>query len=293
MVLSTSPVGTEGPAVLRRSWLRLAFLIVLSGALSGGCKKADNNALRWGADEEGGAPYISKDLKNDKFVGFEVELIEALSREIGRPIEHQHCEFKNLYKDLERKDIDLAMNGLEVIPEREKEVRFSRPYYIYRLQLVARKDAAFTSLKDLEGKDVKVGTLINTAASRLLEKLKIPAVLFDDQVNPYRKLAEGELDAVLLDLPIAIYVVKKNAELNDKLKFVGAAVAPGRYAIAFRKQDEELARKFDDALGRLIKNGELKRIYEKWELWNDDQKLLDDPDGASKTLESLTTALGR
>ena len=43
------------------------------------------------------------------------------------------------------------MNGLEVTPDRERKVRFSRPYYVYRLQLVAREgDDRFQNLKDLE-----------------------------------------------------------------------------------------------------------------------------------------------
>jgi polar amino acid transport system substrate-binding protein len=100
--------------------------------------------------------------------------------------------------------------------------------------------------------------------------------VYDDQVNPYNELALGRVDAVLLDLPIAIYVVQKNDELNTKLKFTGEPIEKGHYAIAFRKRDEALAQQFDSALERLAKNGELKRIYEQWGLWNDDQKELVD-----------------
>ncbi len=258
--------------MLRYSSIGLLLVGVL---LSGGCQKPSSNALRWGADQEGGQPYVYMDAATGKLSGFEVDLTEALSKELGRPIEFSQRAFINLVNDLKRRDIDLAMNGLEVTPDREKVVRFSRPYYVYRLQLVGRNDASFTSLKDLEGKKgVQVGTLANTAASRLLEKLGIPTKTYDDQVNPYRDLAQGRLDAVLLDLPIAIYVVKKTDELNAKLKFVGEPMEPGYYAIAFRPEDEALAQQFDQALGRLIENGELKRIYEKWGLWNDDQKQL-------------------
>ena len=153
---------------------------------------------------------------------------------------------------------------------------FSRPYYIYRLQLVTRRDDdRFQSIKDLGGrKDVRVGTLSNTAASRLLDRLGIPTVAYDDQVNPFKDLSLRRLDAVLLDLPVAIYVVKKNPDLNAKLKFVGEAIEPGTYAIAFRKRDEALADRVDKALGRMIETGELQRIYENWGLWNDDQERL-------------------
>jgi polar amino acid transport system substrate-binding protein len=259
--------------------LSLAALagLVLGTVGCGGDKLPRVDKLRWGADEEGGAPYISR-TKDGTYVGFEVDIAQALAKEIGRPIEYTPKAFKSLVDDLERGDIDLAMNGLEVTPDRQRIVRLSRPYYVYRLQLVTRKgDDRFASLADLEGKkDVTVATLENTAASRLLKKLGIPAKTYDDQVNPYNELADKVVDAVLLDVPIAIYVVRKNPELNAKLQFTGPPIEKGSYAIAFRKDNEALAQQFDEALGRLIKSGELRRILEKWELWNDDQKELAD-----------------
>jgi His/Glu/Gln/Arg/opine family amino acid ABC transporter permease subunit len=61
---------------------------------------------------------------------------------------------------------------------------------------------------------------------------------------------------------------------NDKLKFVGKPLAPGYYAIAFRKDEEELAEQVDGAIERLLNSGQLRRIYEKWHLWNTDQARL-------------------
>src|SRR5262245_20322993 len=263
-------------AVFPRRPLVLPFLILAAACGGERALAQENKPLRWGADEEGGAPYIMKDATGS-YAGFEVDLAKALEKDLGRPVEFTQYPFKQLTQGLERGDIDLAMNGLEVTEDRKARSLFSRPYYIYRLQLVARADDdRFKGLKDLAGKpDIVVGTMENTAASRLLKKRNIPANSgYDDQVSPYRDLALGRIDAVLLDLPIALYMVKKNDELNKKLQAVGPAIEPGEYAIALRKNDTELGRQIDEALGKLIQNGELQRIYEKWGLWNDDQKLL-------------------
>src|SRR5206468_2306256 len=45
----------------------------------------------------------------------------------------------------------------------------------------------------------------------------------------------------------------------------------GYYAIALRKDAAELADLVDRALGRGIDSGEVRRIYRKWKIWNDDQ----------------------
>ena len=106
--------------------------------------------LKWAADAEGGAPYIFKDPDHaDRNIGFEVELIAALDKELDRPIEFTQYQFSSLVPGLKRGDFDFAMNGIEVTPDRIKALRLSRPYYVYTLQLVARKDEArFQSLDD-------------------------------------------------------------------------------------------------------------------------------------------------
>jgi polar amino acid transport system substrate-binding protein len=229
--------------------------------------------LRWAADAEGGAPYIFKSPEHpDQYIGFEVELVAALARELGRPIEFVQYDFKSLLQGLERGDFDFAMNGLEVTPDRLRQVRFTQPYYRYRQQLVVRADETqIQSLDDcsrLTG--VVVGTMDDTAADRILDARGIAKRLYDNQTEPYEDLALGRTNGVLLDGPIAQYM----AAPNPKLKLAGPGVERGDYAIAVRRDDSKLADDLNAALARLIDSGELRKIYEKWSLWNDDQTTL-------------------
>jgi polar amino acid transport system substrate-binding protein len=244
-------------------------LIIASQAVAADQGQADR-PLVWAADAEGGAPYIFKDSEHPGLnIGFEVDLAAALARELGRPIRFRQYEFSSLFSGLERGDFDFAMNGLEITPDRKNRVRFSKPYYLYKLQLVARAgEQRFTTLEDCAGRaDLVIGTLENTAAERLLGKRGIPKKIYPGQVEPYGDLVLGRIDGVLLDLPIALYYAKK----NPQLQFAGEPFAPGYYAIAFRPGDQTLVDQVNAALDRLWKNGELQRIYEKWRLWNGDQ----------------------
>ncbi len=239
------------------------------GAESGA---ANPPPLRWAADAEGGAPYIFKDPKNpEKYVGFEVDLAEQLEKELGRRIEFQQYEFRSLVPGLERGDFEIAMNGLEITPDRRKVILFSRPYYIYALQLVARADEKrFRALEECRKEKLLAGTLEDTAAARLLDQMGIAKKLYNSQVEPYLDLQLGRIDAVLLDLPIAVYYARP----NPKLKFVGPQLGEGYYAIGFRKDQQALAAKFDIALDHIFESGQLRKIYEKWGIWNEDQTKL-------------------
>src|SRR5262245_59424938 len=166
---------------------------------------------------------------------------------------------------LERAAFDSAMNGLEITPDRLARVRFSKPYYAYKLQLVVRQDEdRFTSLEGVRKVNGVVGTLEDTAAARLLDARRIKKRLYDGQVEPYMDLAQNQLDAVLLDWPIVEYYAKKSMVTPDppKLKVVGRLIGRGYYAIAFDKKSEATARTVDEALDRLFAKGDLRRIYE-------------------------------
>jgi polar amino acid transport system substrate-binding protein len=259
--------------VAQRFMVGVLLFVCLSGVSADAADRVDAAApspLRWAADSEGGAPYIFINPENSsQYIGFEVELAEALGKEIGRKIDYVQYDFKSLVPGLQRGDFEFAMNGLEVTADRAKVIRFSRPYYVYTLQLVVRAgESRFDSLEKCKEIGGVVGTMEDTAADRLLDKMGVSKRVFGNQVEPYSDLELNRLDAVLLDLPIAMYYGKP----RETLRFLGPPREAGYYAIGFRKDQEELASQFDAAIERLAKKGELRKIYEKWHLWNDEQE---------------------
>lgn len=249
----------------------LSLLLLVAVAVPSSQGQPEKAPLRWGADAEGGIPYIfASPADPNTMIGFEVDLKAALEKELDRKIIFRQSDFKNLVQHLDRGDIDFAMNGLEVTADRKEQVLFSRPYYHFQLQLATRADETrFDSLSGLKEIGGVVGTLDNTAASRYLEKRGITMRVYDDQQGPYDDLDQGELDGVLMDLPIAMYVAHKN-QFNPRppaVQMVGHIFGSGEYAIAIKKDNQSLKEELDAALQRLEEKGELRRIYQKWNLW--------------------------
>lgn len=235
----------------------------------------DKPVLRWGSDAEGGAPYIFRDPnKNDLYLGYEVEIADALGQKLGRKMIFIQNKFEELTNGLQRRDYEMAMNGLEATPDRAAQFRLSRPYYVYRQQLVVRVDEKrFSTFEECLAQKRLVGTMTDTAADRILTQQSSPKKTYEGPTDAYRDLELGRVDAVLLDLPMAdVY-----ARPNPKLRFLGDPFAKGYYVIVFRKDSEDLAKQVDIALQELWKDGTLRRIFEKWRLWNADQLDLENP----------------
>lgn len=227
--------------------------------------------LLWGSDAEGGAPYAFPDPNDpSRLIGFEVDLARAIARELGVEARQVQNAWDSLIPALERGDFDIALNGLEITPEKKQTVLFTHPYYIYTEQLAVRKDEArIRGVGDLAGR--KVGTLSGSVAQEILQKIpRIDIRVYTGQAEPYEDLAIGRIDAVLMDSPIAAWYAKP----NPALKYAGPPMGEGEYGIAIRKADGELKARIDEILEKLYRSGELKKIYEKWGLWNGDQDKL-------------------
>lgn len=285
----------------RNSLLWAAVLVAavcFAGLFTSASHAQDAAPVYWGADPDGGVPYVFAG-SDSQIVGFEVDLKAALEKELGRKIEYKFNAFDSLVLGLDRGDISFAMNGLEITPERKELVRFTRPYYVYQLQLVARKgETRFKSIDDCRKAGVTIATLGGSSAHKLLEERKIKFRPYDDQEGPYLDLKKGEVDGVLLDLPIAIYYAVPDASLKharriEGLEFVGQPFAEGYYGIAVSKRNAALAEELDAALGRVMESGELKRILIEWELWNHEQYRLYTPKKERAGGDDGATSSGR
>jgi polar amino acid transport system substrate-binding protein len=220
--------------------------------------------LRWGADSEGGAPFEFQDPSDPaSLIGFEVDLMQAIGRILGRPAEFVQNQWDGLIPGLERGNYEMVVSGLEITPDRSQVINFSRPYYVTFEQLATRLDTSdILSLEDC--RDKRVGTLKGSLAQRILEARERLIVLsYDGQINAYEDLVSGRLDAVMMDHIIALY----NVVTLPQLKMVGAPVGRLEYGIGIRRQDKALLDQVNGALSQLIASGELQRILENWRIW--------------------------
>ena len=217
--------------------------------------------LTWGADEQGGEPYVFEDVsRGGALVGFEVDLADTLARALGVRARFVQNDWSTLVPSLERGTFDIALNGIEVTPALAARVAFSRPYYRFSERLVARRgDARIRDLASIAG--LRVGTLASSLSWQLAKKAGAEAVPYEGVDEPFIDLAHGRIDAVLLD----DIIVARYAARHPTLVVVGD-VAEGNYAIAMRPADADLRRAIDRALGAELASGAWRQTLARWQI---------------------------
>lgn len=230
--------------------------------------------LRWGNDAEGGAPYIFHAPDHPEILtGFEVDLANEIAGRLKLRSEFVQGNWDMLVPTLRQGgSIDIIIAGLERTPENQAKVAMSRPYYFFAQQLVVR--AGTPPVNGLEGmRGKKIGVLSGTASQRLAEaESGVDVKVYQDNVNYFRDLEVGRLDAVLTDTPIA----RAYLSGNTKLIPAGPPFARGAYAIAVRHDEASLLEVLNPLIASMLSDGTLERIYTKYGLWNDDQPRLAD-----------------
>ena len=212
--------------------LRVTATAVVIGCVLVSTASAQTPVLRWGADAEGGAPFVEADPEHpDRLRGFDVEIAELLAKALGRTPLFVQAAFTALDQSVKRGDFDVAINGLEDSPAKRAELAVSVPYYQFREVLTVRAADAgrFRSLADLRGH--KVATLGATLAWEILSAAQgthgVEPVSYDDDVHPYEDLLNGRVDAVLLDNVLAERSMRRQPGLVTQPE----AAAVGYYVV--------------------------------------------------------------
>ena len=197
----------------------------------------------------------------DKYVGFDIDMWDAIAKEIGVTYELRPMDFAGIIPALQTGQVDVALAGITIKPERQEVIDFSDGYYDSGLLLMVPTDSEITGYADLAGKKlaVKTGTSSSDYAEEHFKDTEIRK--FPNIDNAYLELRTGGVDAAMHDTPNVLYYV--NTAGGGAVKAVGEQMMAHEYGIGFPK-GSELTAKVNEALAAMKADGRYDAIYEKW-----------------------------
>ena len=203
-------------------------------------------------------------VEQDQLQGFEVDFMNAVGEEIGRPVEFVTMSFSGLIGALQSNRIDTVANQITITPEREATFVFTQPYVIDGAQVVtSAENTEINSVEDLRGHSVAVN--LGSNFEQLLRELP-----YADEIdirtyesNLEQDTALGRVDAFVMDRVSSATTIQ---ESGLPLRLAGEPFSEIRNALPFRNDEEgsALRDEVDAAITTLKENGTLTQISEKW-----------------------------
>jgi glutamate/aspartate transport system substrate-binding protein len=150
---------------------------------------------------------------------------------------------------------------------RAKDVAFANTLYVEEVRIAVKANSGIQSIGQLAGK--KVATTTGTTSVQLLRKHeKANGVNFDevfgkDHADSFLLLESGRADAFVMDGSILAGNIANSKNPKD-YKIVGEILSTEPIAIMVRKDDPEFKAAVNDAIAKIVKNGNMPKLWNKW-----------------------------
>jgi glutamate/aspartate transport system substrate-binding protein len=264
--------------LFHRSVLLLTLALFALPALSaeeltGTLKKIKDTGSITLGHRESSIPFSYYDDKQ-QVVGYSHELmlkvVDAIKQELKLPnlqVRLNSVTSQNRIPLVQNGTVDLECGSTTHNTERAKQVAFSNTIFIIGTRLLTKKDSGIKDFPDLTGKTVV--TTAGTTSERLIRKLNeekkmnMNIISAKDHGESFLTLETGRAVAFMMDDAL-LYGEMAKARKPGDWAVVGTPQSFEAYGCMMRRDDPQFKKLVDDALAKVMKSSEAKKIYEKW-----------------------------
>jgi polar amino acid transport system substrate-binding protein len=257
-----------------RIWFLIGLVAVLSAALiAAGCGDDDEDGGGGAATEdfqlvEEGRLTVGTDTPFPPFEigqppdisGYDIDVMNAIAEDLGLEVEYIDTGFGTIFRDTAQGQFDTAAAASTITAGRENTVDFTDPYYEAQQALLVPEDSDIASVDDLGGAVVGAqdGTTGETYANDETDAEEVRG--FPEGPNAIAAVQTGQVDAVIIDLPVAVDAVEKQGglEVAEEIttnELYGFAVAP---------DNDALREAMNESLQTLKEDGTIEELYQEY-----------------------------
>ncbi|MBR0372960.1 MAG: basic amino acid ABC transporter substrate-binding protein [Mogibacterium sp.] len=255
---------TKAMALLLIALLAVGMLAACGGGGDSG-DSGEEEVVVYIAGTEPTYPPFDSTTEDGEIIGFDMDLLNAIAEDQGFEVKYQAFEFDALIPATQAGNCDIIAAAMNIMPDRAEVVDFSDPYFESgKVILVKADNDTIKSDSDLTP-DMKVAAQIGTTEGEYVQQLaadgKIKeAVVLNQTTACILQLQNGDVDAVVIDAPVAMYYDLQ----NEDIKQIDSVIDPAQMAFAVNKGNDELLAKINAGLAHVKENGTYDALVEKW-----------------------------
>lgn len=229
----------------------------------------ESGTLTIGTDQPAYEPWFTEDTPENG-EGYESAVAYAVAEELGYAeddVTWTRVQFNAAIQPGNR-PFDFDINQFSITDERKQAVDFSSPYYTATQAVITTAGSAadgVTSVAEL--KDLRIGAQVATTSLQALTDVIDPAgdpVVFNSNDDAKLALQNGQVDAIVVDLPTAFYITA--AELDDGVivgQLENSGAGGDQFGLLLSK-GSPLTDCVSQAVDTLRENGTLADLEQEW-----------------------------
>ena len=267
---------------MNMAWLRFALALLALSAPVPAAQAQGHNKPTLDKIREYGAIYVGHReasvpfsyLVGDEVVGYSKDLcdriVDAIKDQLDDPtlkVIPVPVTSSSRLLMLMTGVIDLECGSTTNTKIRQQAVAFGVTTFVAGVKAVVRKDVGIERIVDLNGKVVvtTAGTTTERVVKTVLAARNASARAKSARTHPesLAMVVSRQADAFVLDDAILSGLLANSAD-TDQLKLLAENFGFEPYGIALRKGDPEFKKLVDATLIRMMKNGELEKLYTRW-----------------------------
>jgi len=199
-------------------------------------------------------------FENDKIVGAEVDIMDAVAKQLGITVSYEDMDFDAIIPAIESGKFDIGMSGFTITDERKQMVNFTDSYTTACQAVIVPNGSPITSADDLKNNigKYKIGVQLSTTGD-----IYATDDFGADNVEEYTKatdavlaLTSGKIDCVIIDDAVA----KAYVAANTGLSVLKTAYVTEDYAMILNKKSTDLLSAMNGAIQGLLADGTVDKI---------------------------------
>ena len=218
-------------------------------------------------------PFSYTDDKKQA-LGYSVDLclkvVDALKKELKLPnlkVQFYPVDSATRFSALVDDKIDLECGSTTNNAERRKKYGFTIPHFFSSVRALVRTDSGIKNWNQLRNRTV-VTTKSTTTVKLLTERndtnsLNIKLVEGNSDQESFKMVEDKKADVFPMD-DVLLYGLRADSKNPAAFAIVGDALSIEPYSIMLRKDDPAFKKIVDNEMLRLIHEGEIYKIYDRW-----------------------------
>lgn len=248
------------------AWLIGVVALAYAGWVNAGVL---DDAVRRGVLKVGTTPtYVPFQMmdKQGRIVGFEIDLLQAMSHALGVELELVAVPYTELLPGLMAKKFDLIGSGMTVTQERNLKLNFSDSFIVVGQTVLLHPSLAgkVSSIEDLDEAGYRIvaieGTTGEAAAQRFLGAARLRS--FATPEEGVRQVVEGKADAFIHDAPYNLIAMARPE--NYTLFALEQPFTFEPLAFGLKKGDYDSLNWINHFLNQVAQDGTYDRLHDKW-----------------------------